>query len=170
MKRDHRKEFLEAYELYAEAIWRHGFFRIFSEERAEELMQETFMRTWRYLRDGNTIANLRAFLYQTLRNLIVDDARRKKEASLDKLMETSDAAEPSYDAREDIERQVLLSHVREVITKLPEEDRELVILRYVDDLPPREIGEVLGMSVNNVSVRLHRIVETLRDIINPPLP
>lgn len=167
MKQDLRTAFLKAYDDYADAIYRHAFFRLSSEARAEELMQDTFLRTWRYLAEGNDIANLRAFLYRTLNNLIVDEYRRKKEESLDALMETAEFYEPSRDTRADLEDQVLLTDVREAIERLPEEDRELVLLRYVNDLSPADIGEVMGMTPGNVSVRLHRIVKVLMKDVNP---
>ena len=79
--------FLTAYDKYADAIYRHCFFRVFSKEKAEELTQETFMRTWQYLEDGKEVLNLRAFLYRVANNLIIDHSRKKKEERLDNFHE-----------------------------------------------------------------------------------
>jgi len=153
---------LEAYDSYSEALYRHCFFRVFSRARAEELVQETYLRTWKYLREGKEIENIRAFLYRIANNLIIDDSRKRKEESLDALMEESDAFEPSYDGHKAIERNVLLNEIIAVIKKLSPGDRELLISRYVDDLDPKEIAEILHTTANNVSVKLHRAMKSLK--------
>ena len=71
MKSDLQEGFLNAYDAYADAIYRHCFFRVFSKERAEELAQETFMKTWEYVARGNVIENYKAFLYRVTNNLII---------------------------------------------------------------------------------------------------
>jgi len=163
MKHEQKKEFLNAYDRYADALYRHAYFRVFSESHAEELMQEAFLRAWRYISDGEKVENLRAFLYRTLNNLIVDEYRKKREESLDVLIEESPASEPAEDGRESLENRVLLAQVRDMMQELPEEDRELLTFRYVDDMSPAEIAETLGITANSVSVRLHRIVAVLKE-------
>lgn len=163
-----KKEFLAAYDQYAEAIYRHCYFRVFSPGRAEELVQETFLKTWQYLQAGNSVRNIRVFLYRVASNLIVDEARKRKEPSLEALTEESDAFEPSISGRDELERGVLLRAVRERMKELPEEDRKILTMRYIDDLDPKDIGEILGMSANNVSVRLNRAVKGLRAEFGQP--
>lgn len=154
--------FLEAYDQYADAIFRHCYFRVFSKARAEELMQEAFMKTWQYLESGREVRNIRAFLYRVANNLIIDEARKKKEESLDRLLEESEGAEPESGDNERMERQAAAREVLEIIKELNAEDREVLIMRYVDDLEPREIAAVLGMSPNAVSVRIHRATQSLK--------
>src|SRR3989344_9327840 len=82
--------FAEAYEQYANEIFRHCYYRAHDRERALELMQETFMRTWEYIAAGHDIDNVRAFLYRSASNLVINDARRKKlrkEESLEQMQE-----------------------------------------------------------------------------------
>lgn len=155
--------FLDAYEAHADAIYRHCFFRVYSRTRAEELVQETFMRAWKYLQDGKVIDNIRAFLYRVAGNLIIDESRKKKESSLDALMESEEMPfEPSNNDHRDIAHKAIFREVLDKLRKIPENDRELVTLRFVDDLDPKEIGEITGMSANNVSVRIHRALESLK--------
>ena len=71
-----------------DAIFRHCYFRVFDRERARDLVQETFLKTWEYLTRGHDIENIRAFLYRVATNLIIDDSRRKKEISLEQLSES----------------------------------------------------------------------------------
>jgi RNA polymerase sigma-70 factor, ECF subfamily len=163
---DPQKMFLEAYEAHAEAIYRHCYFRVFSRARAEELMQDTFMKTWQYLQNGNQVENIRAFLYQVANNLIIDDSRKKKEESLDALRE-DDRFEPASDGHRRVERLALAREVREVMDRLSPGDREILVMRYIDDLDPREIAETLGITPNAASVRIHRATQALRELIDP---
>jgi RNA polymerase sigma-70 factor (ECF subfamily) len=94
-----RQQFLAAYDNYADAIYRHCFYRVFSKPLAEELTQDTFMKTWKYLEGGKQVENLRAFLYRVANNLIIDHSRKKKEERLDALLEKSADLEPAYDGR-----------------------------------------------------------------------
>lgn len=166
MKHDSKKEFMDAYEKYADAIYRHCFFRVYSKGKAEELVQETFMKAWQYLAEGKKVDNMKAFLYHIATNLIIDESRKKKEESLDVLLAISDAFEPSLDGRRVIEQSALMHEIRTVIEKLPQEYKEVVIMRYIDDLDPREIAEALGISANNVSVRLHRALVIIQKLFH----
>jgi RNA polymerase sigma factor (sigma-70 family) len=156
------EKFLAAYDAHADAIYRHIYFRVYSDARAEELVQETFMKTWDYIKDGKRVDNLRAFLYRVATNLVVDDFRKKKEASLDAMLEESDAHEPRTDGRTETERNVLLHDVLETLKKLPEDEREILTLRYVDDLDPKDIALILDITANNASVRLNRAMQSLK--------
>ena len=69
------KEFLENFEKYSDKLFRHALFRLSNKERAEEIVQECFMKTWDYLRKGNEVKQYSAFLYRTLNNMIVDEYR-----------------------------------------------------------------------------------------------
>ena len=162
MRADIEAKYLEAYDQWATAIYRHCYFRVFSKERAEELVQDTFMKTWVYLKDGNEVENLKAFLYKVANNLIIDNSRKKKEESLDSLMEQSRTNEPSFEGHKSMEQKVLVQQILEVMDELPENYKHLLIMRYVDDLQPREIAEILDIKVNNVSVTLNRAVTALK--------
>lgn len=161
--KEKERQFLEAYDKYADAIYRHCFFRVFRKGRAEELVQETFMRSWEYLVEGKRIENFRAFLYRVANNLLIDESRKKKEESLDQLLENDAAAEPSYGGHKDAERQILLKEVVSEMQGLPHEEREILVMRYVDDLDPKEIAEILEITPNNASVKISRAMKALKD-------
>ncbi len=162
------RAFLDAYDRYADALYRHCTFRVFSKEFARELVQETFMKTWGYLAGGKRIENLRAFLYRTAHNLIIDASRRKREQSLEAMREGHGDEERPFEPGDagaqahDIERRADIGKIFATLKNLPEEIRTTLTLRYVDDLEPREIADILGISANAASVRIHRALETLK--------
>ena len=158
------QEFLEAYDAYADAIFRHCAYRLLDRERGRDLMQETFMRAWEYLAKGEKVDNMRAFLYRVANNLIVDAVRKKKEMSLEKMME-EDGFEPGKDTTPDLHRRLEKDRIIAALSKLEQPYREVIILRYIDELPPAEIAQLLGVSANVVSVRIHRGLKQLRSIL-----
>lgn len=156
------KQFLQAYDELSDAIFRHCYFRVFNRERAKDLMQDTFARTWEYLSKGS-VQNLKAFLYRVANNLIIDESRKKKEESLEMLQENS-----SFDPGEDLkDRLIDFMEGKEVIKLLDKIDpkyRLAISMRYIDDLSPKEISEVLDETENNISVRIHRGLKQLREL------
>jgi RNA polymerase sigma-70 factor (ECF subfamily) len=147
---------------YADAIFRHCYFRIDDHDQAKDLMQQTFARAWEYSTQGKKIRNVRAFLYQTARNLIVDFFRQKKETSLDSLLEKG--REFSGKTIENPEQHVENKEIRGLLLKLQQNDREIIVMRYIDGLKPKEIAEILEESANVVSVRLHRASQAFKSI------
>ena len=160
---EHTSEyFLTAYDSYADAIFRHCYFRVFSRERAQELTQDVFMRTWEYLAQGKSIENIRAFLYRVATNLIIDESRKKKDVSLGALQEKGFDAPSSHNPAR---THAMLDgkFAKEVLMKLDPMYRDVVLMRYMNDLTPKEIAQALGESENVVSVRIHRGLKQLRE-------
>ena len=159
-------DFAEAYDTYADAIFRHCAYRCFDRERAKELMQEVFMKAWDYLVSGKDIDNVQAFLYKTANNILIDEARRAKKRTT---VSFEDMVEEGFDIEgEDGRDQGTVfdaKAVAEVLYELEEPYRTAIILRYIDELAPKEIAELLNETANVVSVRLNRGMKMLRTIL-----
>jgi RNA polymerase sigma-70 factor, ECF subfamily len=158
-----RDQFLAAYDQFADQLFMHVLFRVSDRETALDLTQEAFVKTWEYLASGKEVGNIRPFLYKVANNLIIDHYRKKKSDSLDALQEGG------FDmASNDNERIVTASEGKiaiEAIGMLDEKYRQVVMLRYIDELSPREIAEVIGESENAVSVRINRSIKKLKEIL-----
>ncbi len=159
-------EFASAYEQYSDAIFRHCCFRCFDRERSKELMQETFVKVWDYLVAGNDIDNVQALLYKTANNLLIDEARR---AMKRKIVSFEDMAEQGFDPEgEDGRKQGQVfdaKAIAQVLHELDEPYRTAIIMRYVDELKPQEIAQLLNETANVVSVRLNRGKKMLRSLL-----
>ena len=162
-------EFLEAFDTYADGLFRHAYFRLSNRERAADLTQETFLKAWEYIREKNEIHHWKGFLYRILNNLIIDEYRKKKEESLDELMEDdpihADAlvAEGSRAEKEErLNDEFMIEKLRSLIPKLPEQHRVVLSLRYFDGFSLKEMAALMSLSENVVSVRIHRAVARLR--------
>ncbi|MBI5457676.1 sigma-70 family RNA polymerase sigma factor [Candidatus Kaiserbacteria bacterium] len=167
-EQEREKEFLAAYDEFGDAIFRFLSMKIADRETARDLTQETFTRAWDFCVEGGEIREWRPFLYRTAYNLVVDVYRKKKSVSLDALLEDDGFAmtDNSVGERSTVE-QAEVSRVRKAIDKLDLTYRDIILLRFTEDLPPKEIARITGLSENVVSVRIHRGVEKLRTLLGP---
>lgn len=160
-----KNEYLRHYDELSSALYRFFVFQTSSKEVASDLLQDTFMKTWEYIADGKTIKNLRAFLYQVARNTLTDYRRKKKSQSLDALTETGLDFASDVDILEDHSIQDDMAYILERLTTLDDYQKQLITLRYVEELSIKEIGEILGERPNTISVQIHRAVEKLKNHI-----
>lgn len=166
-KQSPEDRFLEAFDMYNDALFRHASLRVSNRERAVDIVHDTFTKAWSYLRSGYEIQSFRPFLYKILNNLIIDEYRKKKEVSLDNILDAEGVDEGMFSELTDETVDSLMAEVDgataiSLLHELPDQYREVLIFRFVDGLGPKEIGELLEVSENVVSVRLHRALQALR--------
>ncbi|MDO8183373.1 MAG: RNA polymerase sigma factor [bacterium] len=154
--------FKQAYDQYADAIFRFCYFKTSDRELALDLMQQTYLQAWTYLRGGEEIRDMRPFLYRLANNLVIDWYRKKKTDSLDSLMEAG-FDPPAEQAP--VSELAEFNEALQLLQRLEEKDRQLIIWRYVEDWSPKEIAQVTNESENNVSVHLHRALVKIKKII-----
>lgn len=167
--------FTKAYEEHADALFRHCVFRVSSRERALELTQETFMKTWDAVAKGQDVRNYRAFLFRVLNNLIIDEYRKEKSLSLDALLEKEGVSEGSFEDLqtgsleelvEKFEIRIQSEQLSEALGTLPESYKTVIVMRFINELRPKEIAEILQESENAVSVRINRGLKKLHECMS----
>lgn len=132
---------------------------------AEDLAQETFLRAWRHFGMLSILppAARKAWLLSTLRNLVIDAWRRRCVENAE--MEARAAVPPDTS-----DRTALRLDVARALSHLAEEDREMVVLRYFQEMNSREIGEVLGIPEGTVRRRLLECRRKLADLLHQWAP
>jgi RNA polymerase sigma-70 factor (ECF subfamily) len=157
------KQFLDAYDKYADDLFRHVIFRVSDKEAAKELLQETFMKTWEYMKKGNKVDEIRPFLYRVLHNQLIDYLRKRKpQVSLDELSE--DGFDIAHGGRKEEESRIDAKKLLVLLDELEESYRNVLVMRYVDDMTIQEIAELTGDQPNSISVRLHRALKKLKEL------
>lgn len=139
--------------------------RLTDENAAEDLLQETFLRAWRYRRSLAGRARFSTWLYRVTRNVCSDFLRARAQGRVAWPVEPEDvAASPDPVSRlHAIERR---DAVREAVAELPSPTRDALILSRYHGLTYGEIGEVCGLSEGAVKVRIHRALRTLRETLS----
>lgn len=164
------ERFLQAFDEYNDALFRHAYLRISNRERAVDIVHDTYTKVWSYLKSGYEIDNFRPFLYKVLNNLIIDEYRKRKEFSLDTLLSEEGVDEGSFDDLQESTVDALAATIDgrkafALLDQLGDEYKEVLLYRFVDQLGPREISELVEESENVVSVRIHRGLKQLRKLI-----
>lgn len=160
MKSKIEKDYLEVYDKFADAIFRHCVFRVSDREKAKDLTQVAFIKLWEQMSQGKEIENIRAFLYRIVNNLIIDEYRKRKNDSLDQMHEEKDF-DIGIDPRQNIEVHDDYNRTLSLIETLPDNYKEALIMRHIDDMSVKEISQITGDSENVISVRIHRAIEKL---------
>lgn len=146
-------------------IYRYCYFKLGNRHAAEDITQETFLRFLESKTYANTGKSLQ-YLYTTARNLCIDEYRRR-------LLQQKYIQEPvSEEATTGWENQVLPQEtlmltmaVREALKKLPEAERELLLLRYANEVPVAVIARLFGISRFAVYRKIKAALELLRQTL-----
>ena len=134
-------------------LYRYCYMKTHHPQTAEDLTQETFLRFLR-THGYEACGKNAAYLYTIARNLCVDHYRKSKTELLEQTHEI-----PTEDSSERLSIRLVLEQAME---SLPEEERELLFLRYTNEVPVGEIAEILGISRFAVRRREKRALDRLR--------
>ncbi len=155
--------FLKAYDDYFDAIYRYCYWRVFDKEKAKDIVQETYCRTWEYMEDKKEIKNIKAFLYRIATNIIIDESRKRKNTSLDQIMEKGFV--PKADPQQKMQDHLTGKELIGIVKSLDKRYSEVMLLKYVDDLSTKEIAVSLNETENNIYVRISRGLNKVKKIV-----
>ncbi len=156
--------YAQLYDRYVDTLYRFIFFRVSSKELAEDITADVFLKTWEYLgtKKGSEVKNFRALIYRIARNAIIDHYRKmshRQEQSIEFVAEQAD--ETVVEAMiDDIE----VKRIMQIVGKLKQEYQDIVILKYVEGMTAKQIGQVLGRSATSVRVTLHRALKVIKNM------
>ncbi len=160
-----KRKFSKIYDQNVDAIYRFVFFKVNSEEIAQDLTSEAFLKSWQaFQRDGKKIENPKAFVYRTARNLVIDYYRRKgrtETVSIDNLSLSSSGP--------GLEENILLKsdfeQVEKALSKLPDDYKSVITMYYIEGLSSREVSRIIQRTEGATRVLLHRALNSLRSKI-----
>lgn len=162
---DLKISFKQAYDENADALFRFAFYKLSDREKAKDIVQDTFVKMWEYLSGNGEVQNMKALLYRIATNAIIDNYRKKKELSLDALAEEgfdpSDRQNTDSSIIDDSEMEIVIK----AIHSLEDDERSILLLRFIDGLSVKEISTITGQRENTVSVKIHRAIKLLKDIL-----
>lgn len=158
-----REAFSEIYKIYFVKIFRYCKFNINDEFEAQDICQETFVKAWKSIQKFDSDRgdwSIQAFLFKIARNLIIDKSRKKRELHINEYQEI----ETNEDFYKDIERKNNIDIVKQVLDRLEETERQIIILRFFEEMDTKEIANILNIKDGALRVRLHRTMDKMKII------
>lgn len=144
-------------ENYAD-IYVYCFRHLGHRETAEDITQETFLRFLRNMERYREYGKIKNYLYVIAGNVIRDHYRKTKELPVEKEMYTEGKSMPDMDVEHAAER----VEIREALAAVESPDREIIILRYYQELKIKDIAAVMNMPASTVRYRLKTAEKELK--------
>jgi len=168
LKKRDPEAFSQVYDLYVTPIYRFIYFKVATRQDAEDLTSEVFLRIWQYVNESeDDIENLRALIYKTARNLVIDSYRRRAKTAYAQDYEVLSAVKDDrqQDLLSQIENKFEIKSIEKILRQMKDEYREVIILRYLEELSISEIAKILDKSKGSVRVLLHRALKVARELL-----
>lgn len=155
------------FDKYSKKIYRFIFFKVSTHEVAEDLASQVFLKVWEHILNKNKIKNLQAFIYQVARNIVIDYYRSKEKEELPLIFDESDKQISTNFTGEDfLSKKFENDTLIKIINKLKGSYREVIVLKYIEELSISEIAEILEKSKVNIRVLLHRALKEIKKLIS----
>lgn len=155
---------------YESFVFSIAFRFVNNREVAEELAQDVFVKAYRYLADFKGNSKFSTWLYTIVNTTCLSYIRKKKDETVfleeEKMVAISDTSfgeKPSDRLEQTTQKQLLNSALKQ----LPPQDAEILTLYYQAEQSVEEIGIITGLSASNVKVRLFRMRQKLKEILEP---
>ncbi len=143
-------------------LYRFAFKLLGSSEEAKDVVQETMIRVWNG-RDLAEVQNMEAWCMRITKNLSLDKLRSKQRKSTDSLSESFDVAHESLSPLETTELTESMKRINELMTTLPDKQRQVMHLRDVEGYSYNEICDIMELDMSQVKVNLFRARNAVRE-------
>jgi RNA polymerase sigma-70 factor (ECF subfamily) len=162
-----RAAFGVLYRRYLDRVYGYAFYQLGDHHDAEDATERTFLAAMsaigRFRDEG---ATFRAWLFRIARNSVANVRRSRARRRTEPLPPDLEGHAPDADPAGVVARADDLRRVLAAMRELPDERRQVIVLRFVDGLSSREIGTVLDRSEGAVRVLLHRALRELRETLS----
>jgi RNA polymerase sigma-70 factor (ECF subfamily) len=154
--------FATLYRRYVDRVYGYAFYQLGDHHDAEDATERIFLAAFRALPDFNDQgSSFRAWLFRIAHNTIANAHRSRARKRTERLPDDFERAAPDADPAGQVALADELREIRRVVAAMPDDRRQVILLRFVDDLSTNEIAQVLDRSPGAVRVLLHRSLREL---------
>jgi len=168
IKNGENEAFGELYDFYAPKIYRFVRLKVDSQENAQDLTSEAFLRTWKYLQKQRKIRErFQSLLYKIARNLVIDfyRSRSTREILIEDNLEEFFNAEDNEKSDDLTLRQEDTKEIKRALVQINPNYQDVITWYYLNELSISEIAEILEKKEGTVRVLVHRAVKSLRNVM-----
>lgn len=160
-----RQAFEELYRLYFERIYRYCRLKVGNPTDAEDVTAAVFLSAWRGIErfSPKHEASFSSWLFRLAHNALIDRYRRARPTlTLEEALDESPMEDVTLSPEAALEWRMTLADLQRALQSLTEEQREVVLLRFVEGLSAREVGDIMGKQEGTVRGMQFRALEALR--------
>jgi len=174
-RRQNERIFEKEFMPHLDSLYNFAYHLTLSEEDANDLVQDTFLKAFRFIESYERGTNAKAWLFKILKNSFINEYRRKNrqpgEVDFEEYVAFQDAEEPlqvgDLDLRDEVFRGLIGDEVTQALNDLPVDFRTVIILCDIEGFSYEEIAKIIDIPIGTVRSRLHRarnlMKEKLRD-------
>ena len=164
-KENDEDAFGELYSLYVDSIYRYIYIKIKVSHEAEDLVQQVFLKAWSSIRTFKYEKfPFSSWLYRIAHNQVIDYYRSRKKSNLsikeEIIVDSSDNPAISQDQKSD------KRELERAIRNLPENQQQVIILKFIEELDNKEIAKIIGKSEGAIRVLQYRALKMLKKILD----
>ncbi|MCR8892818.1 RNA polymerase sigma factor [Bacteroides sp. ET336] len=154
--------FTEAYNKYHRLLYSVSYRYLMDREKAEEAVQYVFVRLWEYRSDLNIGISLKNYLFTMTKNYVLNIIRNENSMTEKQYELAQRASEFADDFVEKFENRERMDIFYKALDKLPEQKREICLLKVREELSNKEIAERMNLSVNTIKTHYSEALKLLR--------
>ena len=161
------RDFTELYRAHLRDVYSYAYYRIGNHHDAEDLTEQTFLQAYRHFERAQRESNgrpLRPWLIRIAHNLAANYYRDRSRRPLTQLEDAAVLTAP-HDTETVVEGREQVKEVLEGVSKLPDDRREALIMRFALGMDNREIAAALDRSEGATKVLIHRAIKQLEEIV-----
>lgn len=163
------KEFMP----HADALYNFAYQLSYNDDDANDLVQETYMKAFRFIDSYQEGTNSKAWLFKILKNIFINEYRRKKrepeKIDYDDVITFSDEDDDNsaayFDLREDLFDNMMGDEITNALNKLPIEFKTVILLCDIEGFTYEEIAKIIDIPIGTVRSRLHRARNMLKQLL-----
>jgi RNA polymerase sigma factor (sigma-70 family) len=171
IKRQHDRIFEEEFLPQIDALYTFAYHLTYNEEDANDLVQETYLKAYRFIDSYNEGTNAKAWLFRILKNAFINQYRKKSkqptQVDYEEIINYHDEEDTSYssflDLREEMFQGMMGDEVTTAINALPVDFRVVILLCDIEGFTYEEIAKIIDIPIGTVRSRLHRSRNMLKE-------
>src|SRR4051812_28219524 len=154
--------FQALYESHLDTVYRYVYYKVGNGQLAEDLTQHIFMKAWEAIhRYQWRELPFQHWLLRLARNAVIDHYRSMKPTNSSLLDPVSVGVDPEIE----LAQSEMVNTLQDAVRQLPDEQREVIVLRFIEQMPHADVARHLGKSAATVRVIQHRALQALRKLL-----
>ncbi len=154
-----------------DALYTFAYHLTYNEEDANDLVQETYLKAYRFIENYKEGTNAKAWLFKILKNAFINQYRKKSkkptQVDYEEIVNYHDEEDSNYssymDLREEMFQHMMGDEVTNAINSLPVDFRVVILLCDIEGFTYEEISKIIDIPIGTVRSRLHRARNMLKE-------